>query len=396
MKICYFANRFPGKNPVTGETICPSVDGGVENVVYNLTAQMAQRGHEVTVFTSSIDDRPGSVEKYDNVTIYRYNRNFTIGQAPISLNILYRPLLLNLHFDVIHSHIGNLPAPLTAFFYSKMKGIPLVTTYHEDWLKGFGSFSRRAGVYIFDTFLADTLLKHSDRILTPSAYYINVSRHLSKMKEDVTAIPNGIILSDFAIQLSREECRDRLGLPQNKKIVLFVGSLTPRKAPDVLIKSMKKILADYPDSHLVLVGSGGFIDQYRQLAADLGITDNVTFAGFVDNEQKLMFYHSADVFVLPSFSEGFGIVLLEAAACGLALVVSSLEVFRSVVTENENGLFTKTGDESDLAEKIVYLLKNEEIRKRMSENARSTAGKFSWDNVAAETEKIYMNLAEEF
>ncbi len=95
------------------------------------------------------------------------------------------------------------------------------------------------------------------------------------------------------------------------------------------------------------------------------------------------------MFVLPSFSVGFGVVLLEASACKLPLIVSDLEVFRSVVEEGKNGLFSETGDDVDIAKKIIYLLKNDNIREKMGEDARKKAEEFSWEMIAEETDKVY-------
>ena len=118
MKIGYFTSCFPYKNPLTGEIIGPYIGGGVELGSYNLAVNMAKRGHEVFVFTTSIDSKK-SIEVYDKIKIYRYPSNFTVGQCPISLSLLYDPLFSEVDLDIVHARMGNLPAPLTAFFYAK-------------------------------------------------------------------------------------------------------------------------------------------------------------------------------------------------------------------------------------------------------------------------------------
>lgn len=393
MKIGYFTSSFPYKNPVTKEMIRPHLGGGVENVTYNLAVQMAKKGHEVFIFTSSIDPRD-STEEYGNIKIYRYRRNLKIGRGSISLNLIYKPLFLDfkdLDLDIVHSHIGNLPAPLTAYLYAKKRKKPLVTTYHEDYIGGFGTLTRRFGVYLFDSFIADKMLSGSDIVLTPSEYYIDKSRHLRNVSSKVKAIPNGINLEEFRLDLSKDQCRTKLGLPLNKKIILFVGNLTPRKAPHILIGSMKRVQTMIPDSILVLVGAGEYIHELNKLGESLGISQNIIFTGFIEDSLKAYYYYSSDIFVLPSFSEGFGIVLLEASACGLPLVVSDLEVFNSVVTDGYNGLFTEAGNKDDLAKKIIHLLQNEDLRIKMGKNAKENSNKFSWDRIADETERIYLN-----
>lgn len=391
MRIGYFTARFPYKNPVTGEVIKISRDGGVENVTYNLAIQMAKKGHQVTIFTTS-EDSESSVEDYGKIKIYRFGKKFKIGQAPISLDLLYKPLVIKDELDIIHSQLGNLPAPIGACVYSIVNKKKVITTYHEDYVGGFGSILRRFGVFLFDFLIADCLLYFSDVVLTPSEYYIQKSKHLKRISYKVKPIPNGINLDNFNVTYTKNEARNRLNLPINKKIILFVGSLTPRKAPDVLLNSMKLILEKFSDSYLIFVGDGYLKSELEKRATELNIFQSVDFSGFVDEKLKLFYYYSADIFVLPSFSEGFGIVLLEASACGLPLVVSSLEVFNSIVTDEYNGLFTKTGDEKDLADKILYLLQNQSLMLQMGKNSLEKVKDFSWDWVANETENVYYNL----
>ena len=120
--------------------------------------------------------------------------------------------------------------------------------------------------------------------------------------------------------------------------------------------------------------------------------ENINFMGFVDDNIKKLCYSAADIFVLPSRSEGFGIVLLEASAYGLPLVVSDLEVFRSVVQDGYNGLFTDREDEQDLASKIMSLLDNDDLRVKMGENAIERVQEFTWERVADETLTLYSKL----
>lgn len=393
MKVGYFTARFPYKNPVTGEVIKVSHDGGVENVTYNLAVQMIKKGHEVIVFTTSADSK-NYVEDYGKIKIYRFGKKFKIGQAPISLDLLYKPLAFKAELDIIHSQLGNLPAPIGACFYSIIKKKKLITTYHEDYVGGFGSILRRFGVFMFDFLIADCLLYFSDAVLTPSEYYIQKSKHLRRISCKVKPIHNGINLDDLSISYTKEEARNRLNLPISKKIILFVGSLTPRKAPDVLLKAMCGVIQKVSNAYLVFVGDGMIREDLEKLAHDLNINQSVRFTGFIPDDLKLLYYKASDLFVLPSFSEGFGIVLLEASAFGLPLVVSNLEVFNTVVKDGYNGLFTKKGDERDLESKITFLLQNDDIRLKMGANGRQYVTSFSWEHVADMTENIYYDMTK--
>jgi glycosyltransferase involved in cell wall biosynthesis len=381
MKICYFVTHYPYEKDYD-DYFC----GGVGVVAENLAKEMAKRGHEVLIFTTS-RTRKYSFEERGGIKIHRYGACFRIAEAYMSFRLLFCPLKHEV--DIVHAHIGNLPAPIAAYLYAKKRNKPFIVTYHEDWMGGFGSLARRLGIFLFDHYFADRLLSSADVILTPSRYYINESKFLRKYEDKVKAIPNGIHLEEFNVSHSKEECRTTLNLPLDKKIILFVGALTPRKAPHILVKAMKKIIEDVPDSYLVIVGAGKLKKELEGMTKKLGIHQKVRFVGFAEDCFKPLYYKSSDVFVLPSFSEGFGIVLLEASACELPLVVSNLEVFKSIIEEGKNGLFSETGDDVDIAKKIIYLLKNDNIREKMGENARKKVEGFSWVRIAEETEKVY-------
>ena len=125
MNIGHFNTAMPYKNPLTNEILRGNESGGgVENALYNLTVKLAERGHKIHVFSSS-NEKEESIENYGEITIYRYKKNFKIGRSPISLDLLYKPLKLKLNLDIVHAHLGNLPAPLVAYWYAKKKKKPL-------------------------------------------------------------------------------------------------------------------------------------------------------------------------------------------------------------------------------------------------------------------------------
>lgn len=398
MKIGYFTEMFLSHcNHINESNLIVANDsyictGGIGNVVYNLLVQMSKRGHEVSIVTTADMGEATSVEKHGNITVVKYKPQLKVGASPIALNYIYSRFIQDLDLDIIHAHFGNPLAPIGGALYAKMRNRPLVITYHEDLIGGYGGLLRRAVIWLLNVFIVDRILSLADAVITPSEYYIGKSTHLNKIKHKVTSIPNGIILEDYRRKYTKKESRDILNLPQEKDIVLFVGTLTPRKAPDVLIKAMSLVLDRCPDSQLLFVGDGYYRNDLEILAKECGILEKITFMGFVDDDTKKLCYSASDIFVLPSRSEGFGIVLLEASAYGLPLVVSDLEVFHSVVTDGYNGVFTENENERDLASKLVVLLEDVDLRKQLGENAGTRLQKFSWDNVADSTLKLYTEV----
>lgn len=392
MRIGFFTTTFPYKKPFNDYTIDLDtyIPGGVGEVAYHLSLKIAQLGHEVYVFTTSADSKD-YIERHGKITVCRYRKNFKIADTGISFKLLNGALKYDL--DVVHLHLGSPPATIAALKYIKKKKTPFVVTHHLDPEWNYGNIIRKILVFIYAKFYVKKALSISCAVIVLSMYFQTASKFLGDCETKIEIIPNGINLDDFNVAYTKIEAREILDIPLDEKIILFVGSLTERKAPHVLLQSMPIILNDVPNAKLILVGSyTDYAKVLEKMAKHFNIVPKVEFTGFVNDATKILHYKSADVFVLPSFSESFGIVLLEAFACGLPSVVSDLEVFRAIIEENYNGFFTETGSETDLAEKIINLLKNDDLRNDMSSNAQNKVKDYSWDAIARKTECVYRRL----
>lgn len=389
MKIGYFVAKFPYDHG--DEKYSERYPySGLEVAAYNLALRMAKRGHEINVFTTSVDSKD-IIEKYENRTIYRYGTNFRIFNRNISFNMLFKPLKNEV--DIVHVHLDE--SILAALLYAKRKKVPLVVTYHGDMIDTYGGFISKTLVYFYNR-LVNKLLSNANVIISPSECYIDESKFLVKYRDKVVVIPNGINVDEFDIGYSKEECRDKLGLPLNNKILLYLGVIHPHKGPDVLLKAMPKIIKEVPNTELVFVGRETMKKELEMLSKKLGVDKHIKFAGFVEEHLKPLYYKAADVFVLPSVMkhESFGIVNLEAMACGIPIVASRIGGVPDVVKDRENGLLVQPKDSNELADAIIYLLENEEERKKMGKNGRKKVEDYSWERIAEMTEKIYEEMLE--
>ena len=383
MKIGYFVGEFPYKRHFKKYSY-----GGSVVVAQNLAVNMAHKGHEINVFTTAIDSKD-SIEKYENMTIYRYGTNFRIYNRNISFKMLVKPIKYDV--DIIHVHLDE--SILAALLYAKRKKVALVVTYHGDMIDTYGGFISKTHVYFYNR-LVNKLLSHANIIISPSEYYIDESIFLGKYRDKIVVIPNGINVDEFDIGYSKEECRDKLGLPLNNKILLYLGVIHPHKGPDVLLKAMPKIIKEVSNTELVFVGRGTMKKELEMVSKKLGVDGRIRFAGFVEESLKPLYYKAADVFCLPSTRkhESFGIVNLEAMACGVPIVASKIGGVPDVVKDGENGLLVTPKDLDALADAIIYLLENENVRKEMGKNGRKKAEDYSWERIAEETEKVYGGL----
>ena len=383
MKVGYFTTKFPYTQSFEEYSY-----GGSILAAYYLAMEMAKRGYEIDVFTTSVNSKD-SVEGHGNMTIYRYGTNFRVLSSNISFGMFRKPI--NQDVNIAHEHFDIPHGPFAGLRYAKRKNVPLVVTYHGDWEASYGGLIRRIGIAFHNKYLVDKVLSYANVIISPSEYYINGSRFLRKYRDKIVVIPNGINLRDFDIPYTKEECRRKLRLPRDKKILLFFGYLSPYKGPDVLVRTMSRVVKDVPDTELVFVGKGVMKNELEMISKRLGVEKNVKFAGFVEESLKALYYKAADVFVLPSTmsTESFGIVNLEAMACSLPIIASRIGGVPDVVKDGENGLLVPPRDSEKLADAIIYLLENKGIRERMGKNGRKKVEDYSWERIAEETEKVY-------
>jgi len=392
LKIGCFINHFPYK--INKINYTQYWCGGSGNAAYYLATHMALRGHEINVFTTSINSK-ASIERYENIVIYRYPTNFKIKNASISFGMFKNAPRFKI--DILHAHLTNSVNEFIIPRYKKKKNIPLVVTYHGDPEKDMGGFIYKVSVSFYVRYLLDKILSLADIIISPSEHYINESRYLKKYRDKIEVIPNGINIEDFNVPLSKEECREKLGLPLDGNVILFVGKLSPYKGLNFLLEAMPKILKKVPKVKLVFIGEGEIKKKLETLSKKLNIEKSVEFTGFVENNLKAMYYRAADVFVLPSTmrTESFGIVNLEAMACGIPIVASRIGGIPSIVKNGENGLLVPPKDVEALADAIIYLLENENLRQKMGERGKKRVKSYSWDRIAEMTEKVYEKVVRD-
>jgi glycosyltransferase involved in cell wall biosynthesis len=392
VKIAYFCSHFPYPERIGMPGYADRYShGGTETVAYYLAVEMARRGHEVSVFTASIDNRD-AVEEHEGVTIHRYATRFRIESANIAFGMFRKPLRYDA--DIVHAHFSTPPGELAGLRYAGKKHRPLVVTYHGDAPAGYGTPLRRLVLWSYNTFLLGRLLRKAAVITVPSEYYIDESRFLGNYRDKIAAVPNGVHAPDLELPVSRAEARRELGLPVEGNVLLFVGDLVPYKGPDVLLRALPAVFAAHPEAFMVYAGRGELRETLERQAAELGLADRVRFAGFVSGEPKARYFKAADLFVLPSpiTKEVFPIVLLEASLSGLPMVVSDLRTFRCIIEDGRNGLFTRRGDAADLAAGINRLLGDDALRADMSRYAREKSVSFTWPKIAEDMERLYLDF----
>ncbi len=288
-------------------------------------------------------------------------------------------------FDVIHAHwlIPQGLSTMLAGFLCKERPKVLCTSHGGDLYGLKGALLNR---------LKQAVLQRADALTVVSRAMAETAAQLGARKESLHVVSMGV---DARTLFTPGEYADR-----NNHELLFVGRLVEKKGLVHLLEAMPAILARHPQAKLSVVGKGPEEGRLRCLADELGILDRVAFLGPIPNAELPRLYRRAAVFIAPSVvaeggdQEGLGLVIAEALACECPVVASDLPVIRDVVIDGITGLTARERDSADLASKVIALLDNPELRRRLAEEGRRhVLARFDWEVVADRYARLIEALA---
>ena len=363
----------------------PPYYSGTGMVCYHNALELARRGHDVTVFTAA--HPPGHHEYPPEIRVVRLPPLFRIGNAPLL------PGLLGLRgFDLIHLHLPFIFGAELVWAASKLHGVPYVVTYHNDII---GDGVRR---YLFDVYLtisSPLVLGGARKLMAVTLDHAMASRQavLFRQREsDVIEVPNGVDTEHFRPGVNGEPLRRRCSISNDELVVLFVGALDRAhhyRRVDVLMQAIQTI--DDAHMHLVIAGDGDWKTKYQELAKTFGMDQRTHFLGWVAHHDLPAVYAASDVVVLPSqLQESFGMVLIEAMACGKPVIASDLPGVRTVVRNGETGWLCQPGNSDDLVDKIRCALGDSERQHTMGARGRAhVEAHYAWPKVIDRLEAVY-------
>ncbi|KUK43261.1 MAG: Glycosyl transferase group 1 [Methanothrix harundinacea] len=315
--------------------------GGVENYVYNLSRGLVRLGHEVTVLCAN-EPKSEKEELMDGIRVKRLPYIGKIANTNITPSLPIE--ILREDFDLIHAH---LPTPWSADWsavFSKMRRRPLILTYHND-IVGAG-FANRAA-HLYNRTALKNLLNRADRIIITQPKYLRSSPYLKRYEDKIVVIPVGVDVERF-----RPMHSDKIN---NSIFFLSVLDEFHRyKGLDQLLRAL------------------------------------------VPEEMLANYYNRCDIFVLPSVSkaqEGFGMVLLEAMACGKPVVCTDIVGVADEVKTKGAGLIVEPSNAEELAEAISHILQDRSLAHKMGEvGRRLVEERYGWEKVAKRVEEVYEGL----
>lgn len=367
----------------------PLLVGGLARHVDAVSREIAARGIRVDVLTRGGDGLP-TTEERDGVQIHRVtpyfghpadfrawamHLNFALCEAAVQVMEQ-----VGARDDVVvHGH-DWLVAYASRFIKTTYR-VPMVMTIHATEHGRMNGIHGETQSYIHDVEWWSTY--EAWRVIVCSQAMRREVASLFRVPADkLVVIPNGV---DDEVPSGQMPARARFAAP-GEPLIFHIGRLVPEKGASVLLEAFARL----PRGRLVIAGGGPWEKHLRERAEKLGVGDRVRFAGFVDDATRAALFHHADVTVVPSTYEPFGIVALEAMAMGSPVVVSDVGGLAEIIQHGVTGLKVKPGSPTELAAQIQQVLGNPCLAARLRHNARQEVERtYRWRSVAAATELVY-------
>ena len=389
-----------------------SMIGGAERVLYEESTRLANKGHTIRILTRKVPYHESDFENINGVEEYRYNFQekffpFFFKSIMADCRKTFRSLEEKIPFDIINFH-----QPFSAIGVLSLttsRRVPYVYTCHslsfEEYISRSSS-SRNPFSWLLHRLqvsarksVEQTVLKRSDQIVVLSAYTSKkLQRTYGLEPSKVNIMPGGVDLERFRPSTDKASIRARLGLPEERFVLLTVRNLVPRMGLENLLSAFAIVLNGRRDLLLVIGGEGPLEPELKEQVGRSGIEDYVRFAGYIPDEDLPSYYQVADLFILPTVElEGFGLVTVEALASGLPVLGTPIGGTREILTRlGPEYLFDDVTPES-MATGILNALtnwgKDSSAYMAISKSCRQVAEEhYSWDNHVSKLEDLFYSM----
>ena len=386
--------------------------GGMNIYVIEAAQNMAAMGVKVDIFTRRTNaEVPDVVEVSNGVRVIQLNvgpisgvtKEQLPGFIPALSDEFKRALLLE-KYDVIHSHYwisGKVAMPV-----AKELDIPLVHTMH--------TMARVKNLNLAEGEIPEPMIRvqgETQVVAAADSLIANTDAEAASLvslyeacPDNVSVVSPGVNLNVFTAGAGKAAAREFVGLPKDAHIISFVGRIQPHKGPEVLIRSIAEMVQHSPHLRPKLVtniigGASGAnqseVERLKELVTWLGIDDVVRFAPPVPREDLPQWYRAADLVCVPSYSESFGLVALEAQACGTPVVATAVGGLRTAVADGISGVLVDGHDPRAWSSVLARLIQEPQRRVLLSMGAIEHASHFGWDATSRGTLDIYDRVLSE-
>ena len=387
--------------------------GGMNVYVRELTRQLGKMGIHVDVFTRSQDDHVPHVLHelgYGNRVVhvpagpeYPVPKQELANYIPQFVEgVKYFACEKGIHYDIIHSHywMSGIAAASLSDAWGRTPIVHMFHTLGEMKNRIARTEAEREGEYRING--EKQVLRRADRVIAATIAEVTQLRFLYKANQrKLVVIPPGVDVSHF-YPIPGDEAKMYVGLKPDDRMVLFVGRIEPLKGLDTLIQAMSHLqLKEVRPVHLAIIGGdpaaspqemSAEMARLQKLCDDLAVGQTVVFLGKRDQDKLPYYYSAAALVVMPSHYESFGMVALEAMACGTPVVASEVGGLAYLVKDGETGFTVPDQEPELLCEKISLLLNDQDLHATMSQRAVEYAQDYAWEKIAKQIVDVYKGL----
>lgn len=360
----------------------------------------------VHVITSGAPGIPNA-EEHGNLRVSRVRCIRKAGVLPLSFslasNILARKIMKKQDIDVICGHQWDsaiFPFPRKIPFVLRAN-ITAVGTW--EFMKSVNITAFQRLMYRSAVYLDTQVCRRAAKIAAVSAFLAEELRKYGVESERIETVLNGVDIERFNPEESGEEIRKEHAL-EDKKVLLYVGRISPQKGIEYLLEALPRVVQKHQDVKLLVVGGptyeikspayNAYFANLQRIIKKYNLTDAVRFAGYVNLEKMPQYYAAADVCVLPYVYEPLGNTVLEALASGKPLIASKTGGIPETVEHMKNGVLVPPKNPDAIADAILTLLEDEDLRKKTSTNARKKAETMSWRRAAREMMRVFEEVVK--
>jgi glycogen synthase len=381
----------------------PLIEGGLARHVRKLSEALVELGSEVHMLTRGGEEMADE-DEVDGVLIHRVReptRPTDLGEFVAWVERMNSDMLAagvelgDRHsFDVVHGH--DWLVAMACDHLARRFDTPLVTTIHAtEYGRHQGWVERHPQSYIHG--VERWITNRSEHVIACSYYMREQIADIFGVEEQrVSVIPNGIDPADLQPhgRSELERLRREFARPE-QRLVLLIGRLVYEKGFQLALQAMPRMIDELPDARFLVAGSGTHEHELRALAESLGLMGHGTFLGWIGDDVLHSLYRIADVCVVPSIYEPFGLVALEAMASGCPCIVADTGGLREVVPHEDVGLRFRPRDPRALAEVAIRVLSDDDLGRRLVAEAYEHIRRFDWSDIAEQTAVVYAGVARD-
>jgi glycosyltransferase involved in cell wall biosynthesis len=366
------------------------VHGGSAEVPYQLSKELAKRGHEVTIYASDYKSSQEYINTIPGVVVCLFRSWLNYAKFHVTPGMIKRAKKEIKNFDIVHMHNYRTFQNIPVHYYAKKYKIPYVLQAHGSVLP---IFQREGLKKIFDLSFGYRILRDAAKVIALTKTEAEQYNKMGVDENKIEIVPNGIDLSEYDNLPGKGEFRRKYKIKDDEKIILYLGRIHKIKGIDLLVKSFSDLIKELDNVRLVIVGPDDeFLSTLKKQINDLKISDKILLTGPLYEQDKLEAYVDANVYVLPSVYETFPVTVLEACACGTPVVVTD----RCGITDIVDKVGYVVKYDEPLKDTMFKILSDEELGRFGERGNKWVEEEFGWNTIVEQILNVYKGVIRDW